>query len=545
MKKSQRIIIIALMVALLLTQSVFAIPGNTRAPGQLKKIYQETISSSHNFNDMTGYDWAQKSVQNMSAMGVLKGEGHNNFSPARAAKEIELLVMTIRFMDLEEDLVDNQPVSSRYSGKTLDPWMIPYVNLAIQEGLLTDDELSNYQPQSPATRSKAAVYIVRALDRVDEALKLQDHLPDFQDANAIPKEHLGYVNYVYSEGIMVGDRIVFQPNKPLSRAEMAVLFDRLFERTETRLRYSRTGTLVDFDESSVSIKIGNVTRSYELASNPLIYWEDIRINMDQLELDDIVKVYVLDGQVYRIDLIEESESSPVMTRRIATLTSTIQNSSGKTVSVGVKYSNSATESAIQITEDVLVEIDGKSGSILPEHEGLKLDVYASNQVIVKLDIQLDQAQGLLDAFILDSDTSVVGLSMNNTDYLFYPTAKLYINDTLTTISSLDFDLEEEFDYHLALKLLGTGDIIECRLSYDLPNTLEGTLIEYYTTSGNKLVGLDLEVNSVTDYYTVDDDVAILLDHTIVDLSEISTGTTIRVTLDDDNHVISIEIMFQE
>lgn len=222
MKKSLKVLVSTVLVLVLMMTVAFAVPGRESAPGQLKKDNLET-----EFNDMTGH-WALAAVQNLTAMGKIKGVGNGKFAPASAAKQIEVLVMTLRYLDLEEDLDLDAILPPAYKGMKPKEWMIPYLELAMEHDILTDDEAEDFNPNKSASRSWTAVIIVRALDMVDEAEEMQDDPLPYNDAAAVPLDRIGYVNLITKLELMIGHNNNFQPNKPLSRAEMAVLFGRLF-----------------------------------------------------------------------------------------------------------------------------------------------------------------------------------------------------------------------------------------------------------------------------------------------------------------------------
>jgi uncharacterized repeat protein (TIGR02543 family) len=228
MKKSFKIFISTILVLVLMMTVAFAVPGINTAPGQVKKQNTEAQALKFEFNDMTGYEWAMKSVQSMAAMGKIKGIGNGKFAPASATKQIEVLIMALRYLGLENELDSDALLPPAYKGMKPQDWMIPYLELAIKNYILTESEASNFNPNAPATRSWTAVIIVRALGEVADALKLQDTPLPYKDAAAVPVDRIGYVNYVTQEELMIGYDNTFQPNKPLSRAEMAVLFGRLY-----------------------------------------------------------------------------------------------------------------------------------------------------------------------------------------------------------------------------------------------------------------------------------------------------------------------------
>lgn len=260
MKKSFKILISSVLVLVLMMTVAFAVPGRDAALGQLKKQYTEEQLLKFEFNDMTGYDWAMKSVQHMAVMGKIKGIGNGKFAPSSATKQIEVLIMTLRYLGLEDDLDLDVNLLPSFKKLKAQDWMVSYLNLAIENDILTEEEAEDFNPNKPASRSMTAVYIIRALDMVDEAEDMQDDPLPYNDAAAVPEDRIGYVNLITDLGLMIGHNNTFQPNKPLSRAEMAVLFERLYDLDDDREWYTvqfhvNGGTDVDDIERYENTKI--------------------------------------------------------------------------------------------------------------------------------------------------------------------------------------------------------------------------------------------------------------------------------------------------
>ena len=95
--KKVLLVLLALIMVLSTMTAAFAGVGNGTPPGQLKKEANEYFQ----FNDLSGYDWAEDPISMMAQRGVIKGEGGNKFVPNRPVKEVEVLIMLSRLIGLE------------------------------------------------------------------------------------------------------------------------------------------------------------------------------------------------------------------------------------------------------------------------------------------------------------------------------------------------------------------------------------------------------------------------------------------------------------
>jgi len=297
MKKSFKIFISTILVLVLMMTVAFAIPGQDTAPGELKKQYTEEQAFNFEFNDMTGH-WAMNSVQNLAAMGKIKGIGNGKFAPQSSAKQIEVLIMTLRYLDLENELDSDALLPPAYKGMKPQEWMVPYLELAIVKEILTKEEAEDFNPNKPASRSWTAMIIVKALgeEAVVEAEGMQDDPLTYNDATAVPEDRIGYVNYVTQEELMIGHNNTFQPNKPLSRAEMAVLFERLYNLDDDRVWYTITLKVKGDANVTRTFYDGKIITKLEITEKTgytLNGW----YNTDAL-VDEVIFPYTVDGDAY-------------------------------------------------------------------------------------------------------------------------------------------------------------------------------------------------------------------------------------------------------
>jgi hypothetical protein len=164
----------------------------------------------------------------MAEEGIIKGVGNGQFMPSRHIKEIEVIAMILRVAEAEDKLSSNAKLPDDFEGDTPQEWMIPYIALAEEEDLLSSDDLKKFNPNSSASREEVAKYVWLAIK--DLNLDLADGIDgDFEDEEFIGSKYQYSVRMLKELGLMEGYKNKFQPNKPMTRAECAVLMNRIFD----------------------------------------------------------------------------------------------------------------------------------------------------------------------------------------------------------------------------------------------------------------------------------------------------------------------------
>lgn len=272
-------------------------------PGQLKKIgfvdLDETI------------EWARLAIDRMYARGIFTGYPGNIFKPKNNVTHLEAIIMSLRVMGWEEEAKKTK--IDDFVKKIDLSWddAYYYVALAAQKGLIKPEELRGFNPNVPAKRYEVARYIIRALDMEGEAKKHMKEKLSFKDANAIPKDAIGYVYVMLDLGLMKGDNNnKFKPNEPITRAEMAVMLNRLDENLEQDDENKLVGTIkdIDLDDLTITIQNSSGTTTYDLLEKTPVYVNGRYRSLEDLRVGDKIEL-VLDEDKYVvfIQVIEETD----------------------------------------------------------------------------------------------------------------------------------------------------------------------------------------------------------------------------------------------
>lgn len=280
------------------------------------------------FMDSDDYSWASKSIERLGALGIFSGNGKGYFNPKNNVTHAEAIAMVLKLTGNQKqaEAITTQP---EYFRDLCDPWSYGYLKLALDKGIIIPEEDGRFNPRTPAKRVDIAKYVVRALGMRDEALQNMNATLNFRDASSIPANARGYVYVINDLKIMQGSNNQFQPNKPITRAEMAVILDKAEGRTEDPTRPSTTvqGSFVAFDSVNykLTLKVNNRDVVYNILPNVPVYKDSTYTSISTLKVGDVVKV-IVDSQkrIIFIEFVKDASTNP-STGKIYTQTESYEN----------------------------------------------------------------------------------------------------------------------------------------------------------------------------------------------------------------------------
>lgn len=301
MLKKASIIISTILTILLIFTTAYA-----------KPYVKAEYSYKYAFDDLKEAGWAVKSIEKMSAKGLIKGVGHNKFSPLKPVTHLEALVMILRTLDLEEEGNKISTLPEEYKG-IKPPWGNGFITVAYEKGLLTADELKSFNPMSSAKRYEIAKYLVRALGYEELAKSSMNKTLNYNDWNAVPLDATGYVYVAVDKNIIKGDGINLYPNKPVTRAEMAALLERLDDRIENAIDEREVeGVVYAIDSNTITLKIKNLTRTFSITNNIPVYYGNNYAGINQIKVGYEVRL-IFDSKNNIIFIeIKDSKSEEVI-----------------------------------------------------------------------------------------------------------------------------------------------------------------------------------------------------------------------------------------
>lgn len=287
----------------------FTKPGNGNGNGQNK--LNKNVGKNYKFVDSEDISWALNSIEKLAGKGIIGGVGQGKFAPQNKVTHLEALAMVLRLTgdNDEADSRKNQ-VHPKYKG-VMSSWGMGYIFVAIEKGILLPEELSSFNPGTPAKRHEIAKYIIRAMGKTDEALEHMDEELTFKDSSAVPEKSVGYVYLINELEIMVGNNNMFKPMEPVTRAEMAVLLDRAegdFTLPDTDNRKNNAVFVsADADDNEITVKIKGTSVTYDVLEGVQVYKDDSFQALEDLTAGDTLQLTLNDSkEVIFIEVVKEA-----------------------------------------------------------------------------------------------------------------------------------------------------------------------------------------------------------------------------------------------
>jgi len=298
------------------------------------------------FTDLQEH-WARNQVVRLAALEVIKGYPDHTYKPDQLVSRLETLVLIMRsggFTAEADRLASSRNKQSKVrtgSGSKSNksdavsvptprtPWGQSYLDLAVEKGFLPLDKPEDFDADGPATRLEVAKLLARALYLVPPSLQSGSASAEkdlfkiplasakvFSDEATLPPMDQAFIRAVAAANVMSGyPDGSFQPQQPLTRAEMAVILSRLVDRGWVKIPSGRrlTGWISgiknqkgsqEMEFTSLSgvqkLKIAKAVQCYQAGEErPLVQAVNFRCEA------------ILDGrkQVSWINLIEQKNAS--------------------------------------------------------------------------------------------------------------------------------------------------------------------------------------------------------------------------------------------
>lgn len=192
---------------------------------RVAKEKPEQAKKAH-FSD-TYRHWANQCIEEMAAIGLLKGYPDGSFKPDQKLSQAEALSLVMRIAADAAGVTINEDEAANEDQNELDKipaWVRGDADKAAKKGII---KLNRFHSAVQASRAQTAVMIAKALELepVDTS-----NMP-FKDGILLSKEDVGYILALYEEGIISGNpNGNFNPNSAITRAEMASILQRLLDK---------------------------------------------------------------------------------------------------------------------------------------------------------------------------------------------------------------------------------------------------------------------------------------------------------------------------
>lgn len=367
MKKKIFAIILSLSLLLLGGSTIVSADGNghhNKAASKAEKS-NRAVQKIKEFKDIQN-DWSHEEVLEASAKGFVNGYVDFTFRPNASVSKLETIVLIINALGLSEEALDYELSAEEKTLLAKIPnWGKAYAALALANGILTEEELVDFNPQQSAKRYEVCLYISRILE--NEELTEELGIDTFTDEDSIPEVSKKAVHLMKKLDVVSGyPDGTFQPMKAVKRNELITILNHLDENCLQIFEQSTLMGTVDNIEATddgyaitVMDSSGDTVVVDTNKDTVMVYHGHILTSLDNL--DDSLKVKILLNQdqeavwVRFMDADDEDEIDELdEVDEIGT-----QNQTGKNhqISNGNKHGKFTDELADKLA-DKLDEFDG-------------------------------------------------------------------------------------------------------------------------------------------------------------------------------------------
>lgn len=514
----KRVLMMLLAVAFLVS---FTAPGADAAPSANKGNAKGKMQSVLKFKDVKGH-WAENVLLAMTAKGYLKGYEDASFKPSNNVSQLEAVVMIVRALGLEEEAQNAKLSLPVKHAKQIPSWAAGYIQVAYEEGILTLWDLSSFNPNKPAKRVEVAQMITRALD-LKESSNSNGYLK-FLDQKDIPNNFKGIVIIVVQTGIMQGNNNnCFLPNKPITRAEMAILLDRIDGKVEKNTGKEVTGKIRFVNEDEITILKNGESKEYDFADDVTVYINGKASDIEDLERGLFVKL-ILDkkGKVtfVKAQVTEDKEYEGEIIQIV------LGKDAQFTIDTGSK------EQAFKVNSDTEIEKDGKEIFLNELEIGWTVSVEAKDGVALEIYVHdEDEDEDDEDEEVeykgtirsVDADEATISLRDNQGNrYTFDVDEDAEI--TLDGASADLDDLERGFD----VEVIVIDDTV-IKIDAESPvEEYEGEIIAITLVGQDTII---IETDDEEEYvFDVTKDTEIELNGEPADLDDLEKGDQVKITV---------------
>ncbi len=399
---------LSVLITLCLVISCMAMPTSAA------NAFPDVLSPDH--------DWAADQIKEMTDLGIIKGYTDGTFKPDKAISKIEALLLFSRVAgySYDEYKVFKEYAADKYQYMLAELELDAYDSLKdelaflLYKGIVTDEELVEYLENSYTEefpREDAALFITRLMDA--EVKSVAPSSLDFADADEISKESAPYIAYVVENGLMNGVQqddgtIVFDAEKPLSRAQVCVLLYRIMDKLNMSVE---AGVVTDVDTDGGTIDFEGVDgtqNSYIVSDDAKIIINGAEAELSKVLVNSDIVVIRHGKNIYSIELISPESNFTVK----GSVESFVSRKNFIKLSIAVEGEDEVV--TYYANEEFRVTTDGVADEADSIEVGDYVVVKLLGDNIVSVDRQTDEAtvQGVIEAVEL---TSPITLSVITID----------------------------------------------------------------------------------------------------------------------------------
>ena len=296
-----------------------------------------TSALAATYSDVPENAWYTGYVNKISELKGFAGYEDNTFRPDNQITQEEFVKTVVALTVGEQPEATGENTEPKRSWKNCwDNWAQPYLNKAMEMGLITEDDTDFRYNGLPCTRGNMAKIATRAFEylKEEDIADTSTYATKLKDYSDIPDKFKKYVLQAYGKGIISGyEDGTFRSDGILTRAEASSVLVRLIDKAERpnadETLYDYFGRKVTFTEPlrtdvpeqyqvsiadhkvlsqanyNESVQLGGTPSDYPLNRSKAMMFEDLVLQSIRYDGDTItltVPDYLPESQRWAIEI---------------------------------------------------------------------------------------------------------------------------------------------------------------------------------------------------------------------------------------------------
>lgn len=488
------------------------------------------------FSDMAGanWDWARDTVYELADQGIIRGYSDGTYQPNNSVTNQEAFTLFARIVGVN-DAVNEAAVAAaqeQYAdvAAKYNTYATKELCFMLYRGIFTEAELDTYLSEATKNnellRHEAAILITKVMGGEEEVRNTVMYVFDYTDADEIPAESKGYVDFVSRKGIMQGmDDNQFSPNTSVTRAQVAIMLKKTMD--VMSLSHA-SGTISDVNVSARSFVLNGST--YTATDRTGINLDGQHVSFDALENGDEAVVTTDYQGLWAIDA---TSGVPAPTETVTgVFNGSLTDTRGTFLKVYDLEEGVSSVQDYQLSPDgVTYTYEGKLSAILSDFsigDLVTLTITNGQVTAVSGEPKVKTVTGAYVSEIGVSPAATITITHADEAYdgnVYTISDSVYVSRNGRTASLRDILPGDRVDLELEY-----GTVKEITAT-SRSSTETGTITEI--TIGTNTSGIELNVDGETVSYVIVRDTEIYVNDEVGTLYDLRLGDSVTVNIESD------------
>ncbi|MBE6911754.1 MAG: hypothetical protein E7473_04430 [Ruminococcaceae bacterium] len=176
------------------------------------------------FTDLGAHAWAANAINALADAGIIKGTSETTYSPANNITRADFALLLVRAFEKTSDNTEN------FSDVSASDYFAKELAIARNTGLVGGIGDNKFAPRSFIKRCDMMLMVYRVLSESETFVgRAAPGTPDYPDFDTVPEYAREAVSALIGAGLVNGKGDKIAPNDFTTRAEVAVLLERVLE----------------------------------------------------------------------------------------------------------------------------------------------------------------------------------------------------------------------------------------------------------------------------------------------------------------------------